>query len=60
MVLFLTQKFNYEHPWHQVTSAIFQKYPNPFASHVLTSDVIERRVDPETGVFPSFPISFSR
>ena len=25
--------------------AIWQKYPNPFASHVLTSDVVDRYID---------------
>jgi 4-amino-4-deoxychorismate lyase len=38
------------HPWALFTKAVWQKYPNPFASHVLASDVIERRVDPETGI----------
>ncbi|KAI8609828.1 PRELI-like family-domain-containing protein, partial [Chytriomyces sp. MP71] len=33
-----------------VTFAIFNKYPNPFAKHVLTSDVIDRYVDPDTGI----------
>ncbi len=50
MPSFFTQTFRYEHPWQQVTSAIFQKYPNPFAAHVLTSDVIDRHIDPETGI----------
>lgn len=40
----------YGHPWALFTKAVWQKYPNPFASHVLSSDVIERRVDPETGI----------
>lgn len=43
------QTFQYQHPWEQVTLAIFLKYPNPFASHVLASDVIERYVDLQTG-----------
>jgi hypothetical protein len=30
--------------------AIWQKYPNPFASHVLSSDVIDRYIDQKTGV----------
>jgi hypothetical protein len=33
-----------------VTQAIWCKYPNPFAAHVLTADVIDRSVDPSTGI----------
>lgn len=29
--------------------AFFLRYPNPFARHVLSVDVLERTVDPETG-----------
>ncbi len=56
MVQFFSQTFRYEHPWEQVTIAIFQKYPNPFASHVLTSDVIDQYVDLETGVLHDYLI----
>jgi hypothetical protein len=45
MVKLLTQQHQYPHSWDKVTLAIWQKYPNPFASHVLTADVIERFVD---------------
>ncbi|KAJ1566474.1 hypothetical protein HK405_009677 [Cladochytrium tenue] len=34
-----------DHPWATVTQALWQKYPNPFSSHVLSSDVLERYVD---------------
>ncbi|KAJ3068458.1 hypothetical protein HK102_007167, partial [Quaeritorhiza haematococci] len=50
MVSFWSHTFTYAHSWPAVTQAIFQKYPNPFARHVLSSDVIDRTVDPETGV----------
>ncbi|KAJ3282531.1 hypothetical protein HDU76_008687 [Blyttiomyces sp. JEL0837] len=50
MVKFWSHAFQYDHPWSTVTSAIWQKYPNPFAAHVLTADVIDRSVDPATGV----------
>ena len=44
-------KFVYEHPWTEVAKAHWLKYPNPFASHVLTSDVLERRlIDSSTAV----------
>ncbi|KAJ3414910.1 hypothetical protein HDV05_005859 [Chytridiales sp. JEL 0842] len=50
MVQFWSHSFTYNHPWTMVTQAIWQKYPNPFASHVLAADVIDRTVDPVTGV----------
>ncbi|KAI9199600.1 PRELI-like family-domain-containing protein [Polychytrium aggregatum] len=50
MVQFFKQELSFDHSWSQVTLAIFRKYPNPFASHVLASDVIDRVVDPATGV----------
>lgn len=49
MVHIFKQQFEYNHPWSQVTLAIFLKYPNPFASHVLASDVIDRYIDADTG-----------
>lgn len=44
MLLYNTE-YIYNHSWSNVTFGILNKYPNPFASHVLTADVIERRVD---------------
>ncbi|KNE69944.1 hypothetical protein AMAG_14786 [Allomyces macrogynus ATCC 38327] len=34
----------FDAPWSDVTFAIFNKYPNPFAKHVLQSDVLARSV----------------
>ena len=45
----ILQVFTYNHPWNAVTQAVFNKYPNPFAKHVLSSDVISRSVCPNTG-----------
>ena len=39
---------NYDYPFPTVTLAYFLRYPNPYARHVLSTDVIERYVDPET------------
>lgn len=39
--------FTYDHPWSTVTLAYFLRYPNPYARHVLASDVIDRYVDDE-------------
>ncbi len=44
MRLFETEH-RYAHEWSQVTLAIWKKYPNPFASHVLTADVIDQHLD---------------
>ena len=33
------------HQWEAVSLALFQKYPNPFAAHVLSTDVLARHLD---------------
>lgn len=33
------------HHWEAVSLAMFQKYPNPFATHVLSTDIISRHLD---------------
>lgn len=64
MVKFFKHKFTYEHSWSEVTRAHWLKYQNanPFASHVLTSDVLDRfisdgrlfttRISQKTGRLP--------
>ncbi|KAL8410015.1 hypothetical protein RB594_008202 [Gaeumannomyces avenae] len=53
MVLTHTTTYNYSHPFPTVTLAFFLRYCspqlNPFAAHVLSTDTIESRLDPETG-----------
>lgn len=49
MVKVYQSVFNLNYPWDMVAGAFFQKYPNPFSSHVLSADTIERFVDPKTG-----------
>lgn len=39
---------NYDYPLPTVTLAYFLRYPNPYARHVLSTDVINRYVEPET------------
>lgn len=41
---------DYSDPWSIVSLAFFLRYPNPYASHVVSADVINRTVDPENGV----------
>ncbi|KAF9372149.1 hypothetical protein CPB97_001426 [Podila verticillata] len=43
-----THRFN--HSWAQVTAANWMKYPNEQCPHVIAVDVLDRHVDPETGV----------
>ena len=33
------------YPWEQAVAAFWLRYPNPHSKHVLTEDVLERRVD---------------
>jgi len=39
---FFTQSFLYDDPWSIVSLAFFLRYPNPYASHVISCDVIDR------------------
>ncbi|KAL8642202.1 MAG: hypothetical protein Q9228_001078 [Teloschistes exilis] len=45
MVKFYESSFNYEYPFPAVTLAYFLRYPNPYAKHVLSTDVIDRHFD---------------
>ena len=45
----LTRK-NCSHSWSQVAIGMWHKYPNPHCSHVMSVDVVDRSVDPNTGV----------
>ncbi|KAH7883854.1 PRELI-like family-domain-containing protein [Phlebopus sp. FC_14] len=39
---FFTQSFLYDDPWSIVSLAFFLRYPNPYASHVISCDVVGR------------------
>jgi PRELI-like family len=62
--MFWSTTSDYQYPFETVTLAIFSKYPNPFASHVESCDVIERtlkdgiltttRLFKKTGKLPSW------
>ncbi|KAH9947947.1 MSF1-domain-containing protein [Amylocystis lapponica] len=43
---FFSQSFLYDDPWSIVSLAFFMRYPNPYASHVLSCDVVSRTVSP--------------
>ena len=41
---------DFQYEWSLVSAANWQKYPNEHCTHVYAVDVLDRRVDPETGV----------
>lgn len=45
---FFENNANYNHSFPVVTLAYFLRYPNPYSTHVLSTDVIDRYVDPVT------------
>ncbi|KAI1314948.1 hypothetical protein EDD11_001533 [Mortierella claussenii] len=47
---FFQATHTFDHPWAQVTAANWMKYPNEQCPHVVAVDVLNRHVDPETGV----------
>jgi hypothetical protein len=48
MVKFYTNSFSYDYPLPAVSLAYFLRYPNPYSTHVLSTDVISRHLDPVT------------
>ncbi|KAI9889448.1 MAG: hypothetical protein M1814_005311 [Vezdaea aestivalis] len=48
MVKFSEHVFSYDYSFPAVTLAYFLRYPNPYSTHVLATDVIDRHFDPQT------------
>jgi 4-amino-4-deoxychorismate lyase len=48
MVKFYETSFSYDYSFPAVALAYFLRYPNPYSTHVLSSDVIDRHYDPAT------------
>lgn len=48
MVKFFENSFNYDYSFPAVSLAYFLRYPNPYATHVLSTDVIDQHFDPAT------------
>lgn len=46
--MFFKDEYVYNYPFTAVSLAYFLRYPNPYARHVLATDVIERFIDPNT------------
>ncbi|OJJ04216.1 hypothetical protein ASPVEDRAFT_136342 [Aspergillus versicolor CBS 583.65] len=45
---FFENLYTYDYSFPAVSLAYFLRYPNPYSKHVLTTDVIDRYVDPKT------------
>lgn len=45
MVKFYESSYSYDYSFPAVTLAYFLRYPNPYSTHVLSTDVISRSVD---------------
>ncbi|KAL8775024.1 MAG: hypothetical protein Q9209_000503 [Squamulea sp. 1 TL-2023] len=48
MVKFYESSFSYDYPFPAVSLAYFLRYPNPYAKHVLSTDVIDRHFDSDS------------
>lgn len=48
MVKFYSSTDNYPYPFPAVTLAYFLRYPNPYSTHVVSTDTIARSYDPDT------------
>ena len=42
--------FALPYQWSQAALAVWHKYPNPFAPHVVSMDVVDRTYDERTGL----------
>ncbi|CAO0803600.1 PRELI-like family-domain-containing protein [Mucor lusitanicus] len=47
---FVKSVHTFDYEWSLVSAAQWQKYPNDHCPHVQHVDVLDRRVDPETGI----------
>ena len=48
MVKFYESTFAHPYPFPAVTLAYYLRYPNPFSTHVISTDVIDRHFDSDT------------
>lgn len=51
-----TTEHVFNHNWENVVQSQFRKFPNPHSTAVLGTDVIDRHVDPATGILHSHRI----
>ncbi|KAJ9477980.1 Protein UPS2, mitochondrial [Pseudozyma hubeiensis] len=43
------QEHQFSYPWHETANAVWNKYPNPHADHVVSVDVLSQSLDPISG-----------
>ncbi|KAI3387704.1 hypothetical protein SNEBB_009778 [Seison nebaliae] len=48
--------FHFPESWNDVAVGFLSRYPNPFATHVLSEDVIDRKVDVKRGVIDTLKL----
>jgi 4-amino-4-deoxychorismate lyase len=60
MVKFYELNYTYDYSFPAVTLAYFLRYPNPYSTHVLSTDVISRSIDPTTGRLSTTRIHIKR
>lgn len=41
---YFTDIAHFQHPWDHVATALWQRYPNPYSSHVLSEDTFYRHI----------------
>ncbi|KAI9690751.1 MAG: hypothetical protein M1820_009848 [Bogoriella megaspora] len=46
MVKFYSTSYSYDYSFPAVSLAYFLRYPNPYSSHVLSTDILDRSFDP--------------
>ncbi|CCX06859.1 PRELI-like family-domain-containing protein [Pyronema domesticum] len=49
MVKFFESTFSYDYQWPAVTLAYFLRYPNPYSTHVVSTDTLDMHIDPISG-----------
>ncbi|KAH3661232.1 hypothetical protein OGAPHI_006639 [Ogataea philodendri] len=47
MVLYFHNSHTYPHTFETVSLAYFNRYPNPYSSHVLSTDTLDKHIDSE-------------
>ncbi|KAF2458829.1 PRELI-like family-domain-containing protein, partial [Lineolata rhizophorae] len=60
MVKFYTSTDSYNYAFPAVSLAYLLRYPNPYSTHVLSTDVIDRRFDPRTHTLHTLRLHLKR
>ncbi|KAI9098132.1 PRELI-like family-domain-containing protein [Phlyctochytrium arcticum] len=47
---FMENQYLFSHPFATLTSANYRKYPNEYSHHVISVDVLDRSLDPSSGI----------